>query len=172
MPRAGLPEETKQAIRELVADGISNREVARQLGVGAATVSRIASDLTPEADRSRMRKVAAAGAALEKARSRWDAAARIELLNKGFDALDRLAGNLRTVKAAKDWATATGILIDKRRLEDGESDGSAPAAVIQIQAIDYRIAIAALAPEDASGPVGHLPAPGEGQGAGDGETLG
>lgn len=172
MPRPGLPDETRQAIRALVADGASQREVARQLGVSVGVVSKVASDLVSESERSRMQKVAAAGSALEKARSRWDTAARIELLNKGFDALQRMVGNLRTVKAAKDWATATGILIDKRRLEDGESDGSAPAAVIQIQAIDYRLAIAALAPEDAAGPVGHLSAPGEGESAGDGTSLG
>jgi hypothetical protein len=172
MPRAGLPEETKQGIREMVAQGTPQREVARAFGVNVSTISRVASDVADVAQRCKTENATAAHTALEVARSRWGAAERIELINKGFDKLNDMTDTLVFARDAKDWATATGILIDKRRLEDGESDGSAPSTLIQIQAIDYRHATAHLAPSDEGGPVGYLPAPGEGQSAGDGETLG
>lgn len=156
----------------MVASGTSQREVARRFNVNVSTVSRAAGDVADVAQRCRTQNATAAHAALEIARSRWGAAERIELLNKGFDKLHEMTDTLAFARDAKDWATAVGILIDKRRLEDGESDGSAPTTVIQIQAIDYRIAAANLAPSDEAGPVAYLAAPRQSEDAGDGETLG
>ena len=172
MPRAGLPEETKQAIREMVASGASHRDVARSFGVSISSVAKFAGDLVTDRERSRTQNATAAHTALEIARSRWGAAQRIELLNKGFDKLHDMADDLAFARDAKDWATAVGILIDKRRLEDGESDGSAPTTVIQIQAVDYRIAAANLAPSIEGRPVAHLATPGQAEDPGDGSPLG
>lgn len=156
----------------MVAGGESQREVARRFNVNVSTVSRVAGDVADVAQRCRTQNATAAHTALEVARSRWNAAERIELLNKGFDKLHNMADDLAFARDAKDWATAVGILIDKRRLEDGESDGSAPTTLIQIQAVDYRIAAANLAPSIEGRPVAHLAAPGEAEDPGDGSTLG
>jgi len=159
MPRAGLPEETKEAIRERVGAGQTHREVARALGISPGAVSKFAVDVISDRDRSRTENAAQARSLLAATQNDFDQAARIALINKMAVRIAEALDEPQMPRDLKDLAVAMGVAIDKRRLEDGESDG-APSTVIQIQAIDYRRLGDALAPQDETGPVGYLPSPG------------
>lgn len=171
MPRAGLPEETKEAIRERVAAGDSQRDVAKAFGVNVSTISRVAADVVAVAQRCRTENATQARGLLSAVKNDFDQAARIALINKMAVRIAEALDELQMPRDLKDLAVAMGVAIDKRRLEDGESDGS-PSTVIQIQAIDYRRLGDALAPQDETGPVGYLPSPGESQSPQYGATLG
>lgn len=106
-----------EAILEALRSGESQNAVARRLGCGLATVNRIAKrngleshtvqkiSLSPEA------KAAADDYNLER---------RLALLNKVFNKAEELIEAATTPSRLQSLAIAVGILIDKRRLEDGE----------------------------------------------------
>lgn len=57
----------------------------------------------------------------DQARRDWALAERVGLLNKGFEKAEELLGKVATPHGFQAWAVAVGILIDKRRLEDGDA---------------------------------------------------
>lgn len=113
-----VPEEDKQRIIEMVRSGMSRYAVAKATGWSRDTVSKIARAAGLDAD-------TASTEAGTRAMQRYAKAERIELINHGFDKvraiLSNIDGTARHAKALREAVTALGILIDKRRLEEGEA---------------------------------------------------
>jgi len=105
------------AVLAALQAGESQKSVARRLRVGVATVNRIAKrngvEPVPFQKIAASPKVVAAAADYCLAR-------RMELLNKVFDKAEDLIEQATTPHKLQALAIALGILIDKRRLEDGE----------------------------------------------------
>ena len=107
------------AILEALKAGESQNAVARRLGCGLATVNRVAkrnglgshTAYTPPKTLSAEVAAAAADYCLER---------RMALLNKVFDKAEELIAQATSPHKLQALAIAVGILIDKRRLEDGE----------------------------------------------------
>jgi hypothetical protein len=109
------------AIRAALDAGESQQSIARRLGYGVATVNREAkrngfSGMAPyrSAPKSPLPDAvvqAAEDYALER---------RISLLNKVFDKAESMIDTATSPHKLQALAIAVGILIDKRRLEDGE----------------------------------------------------
>ena len=99
------------AILDALKSGESQNAVARRLGVGPATVNRIAK-------RNGLEYSPPKHAA--EARRDYAFAERIQLLNKLFDKLSEMADGPLTPNGLQALSISMGILTDKRRLEDGE----------------------------------------------------
>lgn len=104
------PEERERIIEALQA-GRSQNEVARAFGRGPATINRIAAPLALEYSAPKAALAARADYTLER---------RLDLLNAGFDKAVELLDGIERPAELQQWATAFGILTDKRRLEDGD----------------------------------------------------
>lgn len=105
------------AILEALQAGESQKSVARRLGYGVATVNRVAKrngvEPVPVEKRPLPPEVQAAADdyCLER---------RIRLLNRVFDKAEELIEQATSPHKLQALAISLGILIDKRRLEDGE----------------------------------------------------
>lgn len=121
MPPLGIPEETKQGIREMVAAGHSHRDVAKAIGVSISTVAKFASDLVPDRERSRTQNANEARSQLAAVKRDFDHAARIELLNEFTEKIRDILERVNDPRDLKDLAVALAVTIDKRRLEDGDA---------------------------------------------------
>jgi hypothetical protein len=109
------------AILDALKAGESQNAVARRLGVGLATVNRVAKrnglerhtvikgQPTPQA------VIAISGAAEDYALER-----RLLLLNKIFAKAEAMVETVKTPHQLQALCISLGILTDKRRLEDGE----------------------------------------------------
>jgi transposase-like protein len=104
------------AILEALRRGDSQNAVARRFGCGPATVNRIAK-------RNGLEYSAPKHAA--EARRDYAAAERIALLNQGFEKARELLPVIKSPQWLQAWSISMGILIDKRRLEDGEATSRA-----------------------------------------------
>src|SRR5579864_8029078 len=109
-----IPEETELAILEALRTGVSQNSAAKKLAVRVSTVNRIAkaNGLQYSAPKN------AAAARRDYAQKE-----RLALLNEGFDKAREMLHTTKylTPDGLQKWSTALGILIDKRRLEDGEA---------------------------------------------------
>lgn len=101
-----------EAILEALRDGASQNAVARRLKCSPSTVNRVAkaNGLEYSAPKN-----------TAECRRDYAQAERIELLNKGFAKAEEMLPTLKTAGWLQSWTIALGILIDKRRLEDGEA---------------------------------------------------
>jgi hypothetical protein len=100
-----------EAILEALKAGESQNGVARRLGCSPGTVNKVARLNGLEYSRP---KHAA------EARRDYSAAERLELLNQGFEKARELLPSIKSPQWLQAWSISMGILIDKRRLEDGD----------------------------------------------------
>ena len=108
-----IPDRTREAILAALLSGVSVHEAAKTYGVGKGTVSRYAAAAGLSLERSRTKKAAEAVAeyALTK---------RLELNNKLFANIERLADEGLDAGQVQGVSMAYAVLTDKRRLEEGE----------------------------------------------------
>jgi transposase len=107
---------TDEQRADLLADlqgGMAVRVAAARYGCHPSTASRLAAAAGIECNVAQTKMATAA-------RKDWAAAERKDLLNRLFDKADGMLRSCRGVKNLKSLATTVAILIDKRRLEDGE----------------------------------------------------
>jgi len=111
-----LSPETCEAVVRAVQAGGSYRTVARTFGVSPAAVGKIAraAGVGDPARRLRTKRATAAFV-------RYAKAERTALLDELFNRVRALAPSVTKPQGMKDLALATGILIDKARLEEGEA---------------------------------------------------
>jgi len=113
MPKALAPA-VRDRIVALLHEGTPRNEIARQVGCSAGIVTKIAQDEGVSFDRSQSRIAVAV-------RCDYDQTARLALLNAGFDKAGELLAAITTPNHLQTWSVALAVLIDKRRLEDGEA---------------------------------------------------
>ena len=99
------------AILEALREGESQNAVARRLGYSTSTVNRVARLNGIEWHSPEKRPDAAATYSLER---------RLALLDKVFARAEALVDAASTPHQLQSLAIALGVLIDKRRLEDGD----------------------------------------------------
>lgn len=106
-----------EAIVEALRAGESQKAVARRLGCSPGTVNRIAklNRIEPGSVEKSPALLAAEQAAADYSLER-----RMALLNKVFAQAEQMIETATTPHKLQALAIALGILIDKRRLEDGE----------------------------------------------------
>lgn len=109
-----LTDEEREAIAADLAAGTSAGRVARARGRSISTVLKVARERGIALDQSRTQKAVAA-------RADFDRTARLELLNEGVATARRLLRGITAPHHLQQWSVAVGILIDKRRLEDGQA---------------------------------------------------
>lgn len=100
------------AILAGLRDGKSQNAVAREVGCGPATVNRVAK--ANGLEYSAPKKAS-------EARRDYAAAERIALLNKVFAQAEEMLPTIKTPHKLQALVISLGILIDKRRLEDGDA---------------------------------------------------
>lgn len=88
--------------------------IAKEVGRDKSTVSRIAKAEGIDTNVAATKKAT-------KARQDYDQAARLELLNEGFDRAREILASLDGARDLQAWMIAVATGIDKRRLEDGEA---------------------------------------------------
>lgn len=98
---------------EALRAGESINSVAKRFNRGVATVTRAARSANVASEYSAPKR------AIE-ARRDYDLAARLELLNEGFKKAANLLASIADPADLQRWTVAVGVLIDKRRLEDGD----------------------------------------------------
>lgn len=105
------------AILEGLRGGESQNAVARRLGCSPGTVNRVAKLNGLEC---RSAKNQAAEARVGAALADYSLERRMALLNKVFDKAEAMIETAKTPHQLQALTIAVGILIDKRRLEDGD----------------------------------------------------
>lgn len=105
--------ERRKIIRYLEQDN-SQGWIARKIGRSKQTISRIARDAGFDSDVSSTEKAT-------RASRDYDLAARLEIVNEGFDKARYLLEGISDPRELQSWTVAIGTLIDKRRLEDGQA---------------------------------------------------
>lgn len=115
-----LTDTERAAIVGALQSGESVRGVAKRIGCSPMTVSNIGKAAHVESVRTFGQKAAEARDAVADIRRDYNLAGRLELLNLGFEKLVNLLASVIDATEMQRWSTAVGILIDKRRLEDGD----------------------------------------------------
>jgi hypothetical protein len=107
------PEEREKIIA-LLRTGISENQAAKQVGRGQATVSRLARDagIKPRETAAKLANAAYAD---------YATARRVGLINEFFEMARAMLPTVESPKQLQELSVALAILIDKRRLEDGEA---------------------------------------------------
>jgi transcriptional regulator with XRE-family HTH domain len=105
------------AIIEALQAGEAQKAIARRLGCSPGTVNRLAklNGLEPGSAKNQ-----AAAAVVDNLLADYTLERRMALLNKVFDQAEAMIPTATTPHKLQALAIAIGILIDKRRLEDGE----------------------------------------------------
>ncbi|GIW06373.1 MAG: hypothetical protein KatS3mg060_1178 [Dehalococcoidia bacterium] len=103
-----LPADQRTAIIDAVRSGASVRQAAAQFGVSVGVVAKLTRGLARER------------APAPKKRADYDRARRLEVLNRAFTHALELLPTVTKPAQLQAWAVAVGVLIDKRRLEEGE----------------------------------------------------
>lgn len=106
------------AVIEALKEGESQNGVARRLGCSAGSVNRIAKLNGLECH---SRKNQEAEAEVSAALADYSIERRMALLNKVFAKAEAMVETATTPHKLQALCIAMGILIDKRRLEDGEA---------------------------------------------------
>lgn len=109
-----LSDEQRAAILADLRAGRPVRAIAAAQGCAISTVSEVGRSAGHAANVRQTNKATAA-------RTDWAQAARLELLNRLFAKADSLLATVDSPLHLQQLATATAILIDKRRLEDGDA---------------------------------------------------
>ena len=111
--RKKVSDEDKTTIVAALTAGKSQHSIAKEFGIGKATVYRIARHL-PGVDRTTLIKAT-------EARQDYAQAARLAALNDAFDKVRQAWHVVQKPLEMQQLAMAMAILIDKRRLEEGEA---------------------------------------------------
>lgn len=106
------------AIIEALKAGESQNAVARRLGCSPGTVNRVAKLNGLECHSAKNQE---AEARVSAALADYSLERRMALLNKVFAQAEQMVETATTPHKLQALAIALGILIDKRRLEDGEA---------------------------------------------------
>lgn len=128
-PSKGTPitSEERQQIIDAIRSGKSRYAVAKEFQRSRSSIAKIAREEGLDADQTSTAKAT-------RAREQYAAAQRVELINKAFAKVERLLDAFpddpTAARDMRDLATALGILIDKRRLEDGEATERAETVTI------------------------------------------
>lgn len=109
-----VSDEERERILAALRSGLSAGATARQCGRSQPTVSRIAAAAGINLNQSPTKKAVAA-------RKDFAQAERLELLNTLFLKAGELSEKIKKPIELQQLATAVAIMIDKRRLEDGEA---------------------------------------------------
>lgn len=109
-----ITDEERAQIVVYLQEGQTHGWIARKVGRSKPTVGRVAKAEGIECT------VTAAKKATEVKRD-YDQINRLQLLNEGFDKARQILASLDGARDLQAWSIATGTLIDKRRLEDGEA---------------------------------------------------
>lgn len=106
------------AIVQALSRGEAQKAIARRLGCSPGTVNRLAklNGLEPGSAKNQ-----AAMIEVENLIADYTLERRVALLNKMFAKAEELVDTATTPHKLQALAIATGILTDKRRLEDGEA---------------------------------------------------
>lgn len=106
------------AIVDALSRGEAQKAIARRLGCSPGTVNRLAklNGLEPGSAKNQ-----AAMIEVENLIADYTLERRVALLNKMFAKAEELVDTATTPHKLQALAIATGILTDKRRLEDGEA---------------------------------------------------
>jgi len=107
--------EEEAAICEALEAGKSQYQVAKDFSRGSSTISRIATKHGLGHSDPKTKP------AIE-ARMCYGSEARIKLVNRGLDKASDLLDAIDTPRALKDWFLGVAIGIDKRRLEDEDTN--------------------------------------------------
>lgn len=122
-----VTDKERQQIIDAIKGGKSIHAVAKEFRRSKQTIGKIARQAGLDADTTSTQ-------AASTARVRYAEAERLELINKGFDkvaqVLEAIEGDPDHAKPLREVVTALGILIDKRRLEDGEATERAETVTI------------------------------------------
>ena len=118
MPRTTrpIPPELRARIVEALRGGMSQNRAAKTHGVSVGLVNKIAQAEGCEYSRPKH--------AAEALRD-YCQAERLSLLNRMFEKAGDLIASIESPQALQQLAVATAVLIDKRRLEDGEATSRA-----------------------------------------------
>jgi hypothetical protein len=111
---APVSEYERARIVDYLREGKTQGWIARETGRSKQTVSRIARDEGIKSDVTATKKA-------EAARLDYDLAARLIVINEGFDKLRDVLKTITDPRELQAWTVALGTLIDKRRLEDGQA---------------------------------------------------
>lgn len=109
------------AVLAALKQGESQNAVARRLGYSPSTVNHIARSNGIRSHSEK--KVSPEEAETAAALADYCLERRVALLNKVFDQAEQMVPTATTPHKLQALAIAIGILIDKRRLEDGEATG-------------------------------------------------
>lgn len=104
--------ERRAEIVSALRSGMPQNQAAKRFGVGVATVNRIAHSENLEYSAPQNANLA---------RVDYAQANRLQLLNAGFDKAQEMLDQIRDPHQLQQWSVAIAVLIDKRRLEDGEA---------------------------------------------------
>lgn len=112
-----LTDEQRAAIVAALLEGKSQGQIARELGTSQTSVYRVAKAEGIDSVNTRANKAQAA----LRAQRDYDLGERLNLLNRMFDAAHTLlASDDLTPSKLQQLTMAVAVLIDKRRLEDGD----------------------------------------------------
>lgn len=112
-----VPDDERGLIATALLSGDSVQAVARRFNRGKATVHRIATAEQIPRSAEKVAQTAAASAAHRD----YTQPARLDAINTIFDRVLELVAETSKASEVKDLAMAAAILIDKRRLEEGEA---------------------------------------------------
>lgn len=113
-----LTEPQRTAILADLADGMAVRAAAARHGCSIGTVSNVARAAGVHLNVQETKKAAAA-------RKDWAAAERLDLLNRLFAKAESMLDGVGSELHLQQLTMAVAVLIDKRRLEDGEATSRA-----------------------------------------------
>lgn len=108
-----LTPEDRARIEAQLLEGKSVRSIARDIGCGKSSVYGVARAAGISATSIQTANAAAV-------RRDYHAAERVRLLNEGFARVEEMLERVGRTNELKDWAITLAVLIDKRRLEDGD----------------------------------------------------
>lgn len=136
------PDERERIVAAL-REGKSQTSVAREFGRSSGTINKIAKSAGREYSPPKK---------ANEARHLYALAERIELGNRLFRRVAEKAEDPElTARDLKDLAVAFGVLLDKRRLEDGQSTGQTTIDIASDNWAKMREKVAALMKEKDAG---------------------
>lgn len=109
-----MPDEQRAAILAGLRAGLSQGKVARENGCHPSTVCRIAKAEGIDSTNAAPKRALAA-------KRDYDQVERLQVLNAFFEKAQSMLGRCHAPQEFQQLTVALAVLIDKRRLEDGEA---------------------------------------------------
>jgi hypothetical protein len=125
MSRRSYTDVDRLAVLADLEGGLSCRQVGRKHGCSHQTVGRIAREMDHSVDRSATERAT-------RLRRDYAQAERLSVINEAFEAVRRAIPKVAWNETnPRDLVVALGILIDKRRLEDGEATSRGETVTVE-----------------------------------------